>query len=140
MRWWQVAPVAELESTLFPDDPWSIEQFWQELAHDTRAYVVARDGDRIVGYAGAFVMPPDSDLQTIAIAPTHQGRGLARQLLTALISRARESACTHMLLEVREDNARAIDLYTRMEFERISERPRYYADGTAAIIMRRRLD
>jgi len=139
MRWWHVAAVAETESTLFPDDPWSVEQFWQELAQDTRAYLVARDDDEIAGYAGAFIMAPDSDLQTIAVSPAHQGRGLARQMLTRLIERATGAGCTHMLLEVRDDNSRAIDLYERMEFERISERPRYYADGAAAIIMRRRL-
>ncbi len=139
MRWWHVAAVAELESTLFPDDPWSVEQFWQELAQDTRTYVVAQDDGQVAGYAGAFIMAPDSDLQTIAISPSCQGRGLARQMLTALIERASESGCTHMLLEVREDNARAIALYEGMAFERISERPRYYPDGAAAIIMRRRL-
>lgn len=140
MRWWHVAAVAELESALFPDDPWSVEQFWQELAQDTRAYVVATDDEAIACYAGAFIMAPDSDLQTIAVSPTRQGRGLAGRLLTTLIERATGAGCTHMLLEVREDNSRAIDLYERMEFERISERPRYYADGAAAIIMRRRLD
>ena len=139
MRWWHVAGVAEAEVAVFPDDPWSVEQFWQELAQDTRAYLVATDDDAIAGYAGAFIMAPDSDLQTIAVSSTHQGRGLARRLLTALIERATGAGCTHMLLEVRDDNSRAIDLYERMEFERISERPRYYADGAAAIIMRRRL-
>ena len=138
MRWWHVAAIAELESALFPDDPWSVEQFWQELAQDTRSYVVALGEDGVIGYAGAFLMPPDSDLQTLAVAPDHQGHGVAGALLTTLIESATESGSTQMLLEVREDNARAIALYERKDFTRISQRPRYYADGAAAIIMRRR--
>ena len=140
MRWWHVEQVAQLERVLFPDDPWSVEQFWQELAQDTRWYVVALDAGAVVAYAGAFILPPDSDLQTIAVASSHAGHGLATRMLDELTERASTAGSTHMILEVRDDNARAIALYRRMSFEPISERPRYYADGAAAIIMRRRLD
>src|SRR5690606_8181868 len=57
MRWWDIEPVLELERELFPEDAWSRGMFWSELAHArgpgaTRRYVVAQEGDRIVGYAG----------------------------------------------------------------------------------------
>ena len=73
LRWWHVAEVAALERRLFPDDAWSAEQFWQELAQPSRSYVVAEDDGRVVGYAGAFVMAPDSDVQTVGVAPDAQG-------------------------------------------------------------------
>lgn len=46
MRWWDIAPVLELERALFPDDAWSKGLFWSELAHArgagaNRRYVVA---------------------------------------------------------------------------------------------------
>ncbi|KAF0646628.1 hypothetical protein K701_27650 [Streptomyces fradiae ATCC 10745 = DSM 40063] len=46
MRWWDIAPVLELERELFPEDAWSEGMFWSELAHargprSTRRYVVA---------------------------------------------------------------------------------------------------
>ena len=34
-----------------PQDPWSSEQFWQELAQPTRTYRVCVEGDEVVGYA-----------------------------------------------------------------------------------------
>ncbi|MEU5209663.1 GNAT family N-acetyltransferase [Streptomyces sp. NPDC020742] len=46
MRWWDIAPVLELERALFPEDAWSPGMFWSELAHArgpraTRRYLVA---------------------------------------------------------------------------------------------------
>lgn len=140
MRWWDVASVAELERRLFTDDAWSVEQFWQELAQDTRSYVVAVDDGTVIGYAGCFVLPPDSDLQTIAVGPGQQGKGVARAMLSTLVDAAVAARCTHMILEVRADNIRAIDLYERTGFRAISTRPRYYPDGTDALIMRKPLN
>ncbi len=139
MRWWDIEQVSEIEREVFPVDAWSPEQFWSELAQDTRSYVVAELDGRVVGYAGAFVVPPDSDLQTVAVLLHYQGRGLAAGMLTMVTDVARAAGCSHMILEVRADNSRAIALYERFGFERISQRPRYYPDGVDALIMRHRL-
>lgn len=136
MRWWHLDHVQRLESELFPHDAWSGEQFWQELAQETRTYRVAVMDGRVVGYAGAFVLPPDSDVQTIAVSTEVQGQGVGRRLLSELATAARSAGCTHMLLEVRADNAAAIALYERCGFATISTRPRYYPDGADARIMR----
>jgi len=138
MRWPDIEPVHRLETELFTVDHWSIEQFWSELAQPTRSYVVAVDGDRIVGYAGAFLLAPDSDVQTIAVSPLDQGRGIGSTLLRSLLDEASTAGCRQMLLEVRSDNSAAIDMYERFGFERISLRRDYYDRGIDAIIMRLR--
>ncbi len=137
MRWWHLTQVLAIEREVFSGDPWTEEQFWSELAQDTRSYVVALDGADVVAFAGLFVLPPDADVQTVAVAPSHQGRGLARSMLEQLLSQAEVHGVTHTLLEVREDNESALRLYGRMGFEQISRRPGYYADGTDALILRR---
>ena len=138
MRWPDIEPVHRLETELFTVDPWSLEQFWSELAQPTRSYVVAVDGDRIIGYAGAFLLAPDSDVQTIAVSPLDQGRGIGATLLRSLIDEASAAGCRQMLLEVRSDNPAAIGMYERFGFERISMRRDYYERGIDAIIMRLR--
>ena len=138
MRWPDIEPVHRLESELFTVDPWSIEQFWSELAQQSRAYAVAVDGERIIGYAGAFLLAPDSDVQTIAVSPRDQGRGVGAILLTWLIEQAVAQGCRQMLLEVRSDNVPAIAMYERFGFERISVRRDYYERGVDAVIMRLR--
>lgn len=137
MRWWHVPQVRAIEAELFPQDPWSSEQFWQELAQPTRTYRVCVEGDEVVGYGGTFVMPPDADIQTVAVRADRQGRGIARRLLVTLLDDAEGRGATHTLLEVRADNAAALSLYESLGFVRISERRRYYPDGGDALILRR---
>ena len=139
MRWWHIDEVAKLERELFPDDRWSVEQFWSELAQPTRSYAVVIEGDRILGYAGLFVLAPQSDVQTIAVCTTSQGRGIGGALLKALMAEAERRGAVEILLEVRSDNEAAVSMYDRYGFERISHRRAYYPDGGDADIMRRRL-
>lgn len=137
MRWWHVEAVHALEVALFPSDAWSIEQFWSELAQPTRSYVVALEDEAVVGYAGTFCLPPDADIQTVGVDPTRQGRGVARLMLDVLLADVDAMGATHTMLEVRDGNAPALALYGRLGFSEISRRPRYYADGVDAVIMRR---
>ncbi len=83
LRWWDLDEVQELERQLFAADPWTAGQFWSELARvpESRWYVVARRGSRIVGYAGVFVVGPEADVQTVAVALGERGRGTGRALL-----------------------------------------------------------
>jgi [ribosomal protein S18]-alanine N-acetyltransferase len=137
MRWWHVEAVERIERDVFPEDAWSREQFWSELAQSTRRYLVALDGDDVVAYAGLFVLPPDADVQTVAVAPRAQGAGLATRLLSDLLTDADAQGVTHTMLEVRDGNTPALAVYARLGFEQISRRPRYYPDGVDALILRR---
>lgn len=138
MRWWDIPSVHALEERSFPHDSWTIEQFWQELGQPTRQYFVATGGEQVVGYAGIFVLPPDSDLQTIAVDPSERGSGVGALLLERAIDVARTQGAVAMVLEVRSDNEDAIRLYERAGFAPISRRSAYYPDGCDALIWRRR--
>lgn len=138
MRWWDLADVHDLERRCFPRDTWSIEQFWQELAQPTRRYQVAAIDDSIVGYAGIFILVPESDVQTLAIADDHRGRGVGGQLLDAAIASASSAGARSMTLEVRADNDAALTLYERRGFAIISRRSSYYPDGSDALILQLR--
>jgi ribosomal-protein-alanine N-acetyltransferase len=135
-----VTAVSVLEQKLFPIDAWPLQMFLDELAQpDTRRYLVAESADGIVGYAGLMCIEPIADVQTIAVVPDYEGRGIGSTLLTALIDEARRRYAADLLLEVRADNPRAQRLYLRFGFEQIHVRPRYYRDGVDALIMRLQL-
>jgi ribosomal-protein-alanine N-acetyltransferase len=141
MRWWDVEAAHALETALFPD-PWSVETFWSELAHvpESRHYVVAEDDGELIGYAGLVVVGRTADVQTLAVAPAAQGRGLGRRLLDALVAEARRRDAGEMMLEVRAENEAALALYTAAGFERIAIRRGYYRPGgTDALVLRLRL-
>lgn len=137
MRWWDIEEVHELERRLFPTDPWTVTQFWSELARvpESRRYFVARIGERIVGYAGIFLTGPTSDVQTVAVAVDAQGRGIGQLLMDELIGAARQHGARVLQLEVRADNARAIGLYQRLGFVADGRRRDYYGRGEDAVLM-----
>ena len=129
--------VHELELTLFPEDAWPLHMFQDELAHpEWRRYWLIEDGAGLVGYAGAQYSPHLADVQTIGVAPGHEGKGLGTFLLLLMAERAKAWGATDLMLEVRSDNPRAQQLYLRHGFETIHTRKRYYQDGTDALIMR----
>lgn len=135
-----IPAVHELERRLFPVDAWPLQMFAAELAQaDTRRYLVAERDGQIVGYAGLMCIEPIADVQTIAVVPEQEGRGIGSALLTELIRESRLRRAEDVLLEVRADNPRAQQLYRRYGFEQIHVRPRYYRDGVDALIMRLRL-
>nr|WP_211301429.1 ribosomal protein S18-alanine N-acetyltransferase [Murinocardiopsis flavida] len=133
-----VAPVMELERSLFPKDAWSEGMLRDELSHDSRYYLVAEDpaGPGIVGYAGLRSVPPEGDVQTIAVDPAWQGRGVGTLLLEGLLAEAAARASTEVFLEVRAENRRAKDLYTRFGFVQVGLRKGYYADEDAIVMCR----
>lgn len=131
MRWWDIAGVLPAEQELFGPTAWSAELFWSELAHpDTRHYLLAEDDrGRLLGYAGLQSAGPEAEVQTIAVLPATQGRGVGGLLLRALMDRAVHGGAGSLLLEVRADNAPAVALYLRHGFERIAVRHGYYQPG-----------
>ena len=135
-----IPAVHALERQLFPVDAWPLQMFVDELAQTgTRRYLVAEADGAIVGYAGLMCIEPIADVQTIAVVPEQEGRGIGSALLTELIVESRRRHAADVLLEVRADNPRAQQLYRRFGFEQIHIRPRYYRDGVDALIMRLQL-
>ncbi|MFM2438772.1 MAG: hypothetical protein RLZ55_1597 [Actinomycetota bacterium] len=137
MRWWHLPAVAELERQVFGPTAWTLEQFFGELAADRWLRVAVAAG-RVVGYLDVAVAGHDSDLMTIAVAPTHRRSGLGGELLDLAVAAAAESGAHRMILEVRAENP-AVGLYRSRGFERIDVRRDYYGPGADALVMRRRI-
>jgi ribosomal-protein-alanine N-acetyltransferase len=82
----------------------------------------------------------EADIVTLAVSPQARRRGIARALLAAALADAHARGIVTVFLEVAETNSAAIGLYRSAGFEVAGLRPSYYADGAAALLMRRRLD
>lgn len=137
MRWWDIERLMPLERDLFGTESWSGPLFWSELAQaDTRHYLVAADAEEVVGYAGLCVYPDEAYVQTLAVRPSHHGRGLGAALLMALLTEAARRGRDVVALEVRADNERAQALYRRFGFLPVGRRRGYYQpSGTDAVVM-----
>jgi ribosomal protein S18 acetylase RimI-like enzyme len=71
--------------------------------------------------AGALV----GQLTTFFLAPWARGHGLAPKLVQVVEARAREVGLTVMTLDVRETQARAIEVYGQLGYTRWGSNPRY---------------
>lgn len=86
-------------------------------------YLGVRDGGRLVAMAGERLFDGrHREISGVCTAPTHRGRGLARDLMLALVS-AQCARGEVPFLHVLASNAAAIGLYHALGFERVCERP-----------------
>ena len=131
-----------IEFPVFGADAWSRQAMRAELASPHTYYLVAHSlatPDQVDAYAGLLAPQgaAQADIQTIAVAETARRRGLARAIMQALISEAANRGANEVFLEVRADNPHAQHLYSRLDFEQIAVREKYYQpDGIDANIMR----
>ena len=135
MRWWHLREVTGLERAIFGATAWSLEQFYAEMAADSRWLQVLLDDNRVAGYVDVAVQGRDADLMTIAVAPEARRRGHGARLLAEALRSASQQGAHHMFLEVASNNP-AKRMYAAHGFATIDRRPGYYSDGADAVIMR----
>lgn len=137
-----VAAVASLEERCLGRDAWSQGLVREGITGElpTVAYLVAEHEDEVVGHAVVSTAGDIAELQRIAVDEGQRRSGIATALLEAVVARARRSEADRLLLEVRKGNRGALAFYARAGFTEIHRRPRYYADGETAVVMRLRLD
>ena len=136
MRRRHLRGVLRIEEQVNPR-PWSLSLFMSELRYtESRAYVVARIGTEIVGYAGLMLVIGDGHITNVGVDPEHRRRGIATRMLLILTRRALEEGAEALTLEVRASNIGAQELYRQFGFVPAGVRKGYYSDvGEDAIIM-----
>jgi len=136
MRLEDVPAVHEIERLSFAT-PWPAYAFEQELRGNRLArYVVARAGERVVGFAGVWLMVDEAHITTFGVHPEWRRQGIGRQLLLNLVDLGGALRARRLTLEVRVSNEAAQALYRSFGFEVVGRRPRYYTDdGEDALVM-----
>ncbi len=137
MRWWHIDRLLPIEADVFGAERWSAAMFWNELANGNY-YLVALEGDGVIGYAGLSVSGPEAWVQNIAVRRDRQRRGTGRALLTALLAEAERRGIRRVLLEVAVDNGPAQRMYDEFGFQTVGVRRGYYQpSNTDALVMLR---
>jgi ribosomal-protein-alanine N-acetyltransferase len=130
-----IKQIHEIEEECFAD-PWSEGSFKEELANAVALYYVAKNGDKVAGYAGMWHVVTEGHITNVAVTGPFRRQGIGESLLRKLESVAREKEMIGLTLEVRKGNKPARRLYERMGYKPEGVRRRYYADnGEDAIIM-----
>ena len=94
MQPFHVPWIAELEKICF-HDPWSERSIASELENPLSHWLVAMDGEKLVGYVGSQTVLGETDMMNVAVCPDYRRQGIAEGLILALIAdlKARESHC-----------------------------------------------
>jgi len=116
---------------------WDRRQFADELGLNfSRFYVLEEDSD-IVGFAVAWIVADEIQLNNIGVRKDRRLRGLGSRLLERVISDAREAhGPVKIFLEVSELNTAARTFYRKAGFIETGRRKNYY-DDVDAILMER---
>lgn len=132
-----VPGIAEIERLCF-SDPWSENSIAGELTSRLSHWLVAVEGEQVLGYIGSQSVLGQSDMMNVAVHPDHRRQGIAEALILALSTDLMALGNNCLTLEVRASNAPAISLYEKLGFDRVGRRPNYYRHPKEdALIMRK---
>ncbi len=127
--------LSELEKICF-SDPWSEDGIAFEADNEAARFFVALFGGEIAGYAGMLYAADLGNICNIAVFPKFRRHGVGRQLVSALISSAKELGISELTLEVRESNEPAKALYRSFGFKEMGKRKNFYnSPNEDAVVM-----
>jgi ribosomal-protein-alanine N-acetyltransferase len=127
--------------------PWTSRHFLDEMDESLRtrvlalrALVPAHATAVVVGFCGYRRVADEVHIENLAVDPDYQGRGFGRLLLRTALGAALRDGARLALLEVRQGNARAQQLYASEGFRETARRTAYYAEPVEdAVVLLRHL-
>ena len=107
---------------------WSTEQYEGLFSPEAPARVVtvAAEGPMVAGFLVALCPCDEWEIESVVVEPSQRRRGIGAALLRDAISRGRKGSATAFVLEARESNTPARQLYERIGFVQEAMRKDYY--------------
>ncbi len=117
------------------DEFWTPNILKSELESPNSKYIVAKENENIVGFAGIIISIDDTEITNIVTKKAERKRGIGTLLLDKLIEMTKKENRDKISLEVNENNIEAKNLYIKNGFEIVGRRKKYYNGIDDAIIM-----
>ena len=116
---------------------WTRADFEREMNENKLAvYFVAKDGEKIIGYAGMWHVVTEGQITNVAVSEEYRNRHVGSMLIEALIKVAEKREMIGITLEVKISNYPAQKLYSNYGFKPEGFRKNYYTDTNEdAIVM-----
>jgi [ribosomal protein S18]-alanine N-acetyltransferase len=122
---------------------WGEGEFESMLSERNTLVHRLKVGRQLVGFAVSRMAADEAEILSIAVAVSHRGRGLSRNLLLTHLGHLAGHGVRTIFLEVEENNQPARRLYERAGFGVAGRRDRYYqqpgGEQLNALLMRRDL-
>ena len=130
--------LAVLERDVFAEEAYPPFFFRQALDLWSPFFLVAEEAGHVMGYALAAPAARGSEACVLStgVHPDARGRGLATDLLRALLDRLDAAGTEAVWLTVHPESA-AVRLYRRLGFKAVGEEADYFGDGVPRLRMER---
>jgi len=130
-----------IETSVFDSDRLSRRGLRYHILSQTTQLLVLVVGEKVVGYSLVAFRRNSARarLYALALDPASHGRGFGRALLGAAERAAKARGAAALRLEVRQDNARALELYEKVGYLRIAAMEHYYENGASALRLEKAL-
>ena len=92
--------------------------------------MVICEENKIVGYAGAWLVYDEGQITNIAVLPSARGKGYGSKLTKQLINECFSRGMHEIFLEVRISNLAALAMYRNLGFSVKGIRKEYYSEPT----------
>lgn len=106
--------------------PWTETGFFTFLLREDTLFLVAEEGEKILGYCGVVTVQDEGDITNVAVEKNSQNQGIGKKLLEEMFQRTQKAGVCRLFLEVRAGNAAALHLYEKMGFVQMGIRKNYY--------------
>lgn len=141
MTYQDLPEIIKLEKLCFPDDPWPVEVYFDELSNEPDSYywvvrpkhpvqgpeslpILANGGYRLDGNA--------THITTLATHPDWRRRKIGEWLLLNMLKLSRKAGAKGAYLEVSVDNLPALKMYSNLGFVPIKYLENYYREGSGS--------
>lgn len=117
---------------------WKKEYFEWEFKTDFSIIIVAVSDDKIIGFAVAWDIPGELQLNNIAVAKKYRRMGIGSSMINYILDEVKHKKPSKIFLELKENNIEGKNFYKRMQFIETGKRHNYYSDDNA-ILMEKKL-
>ncbi len=121
----------EIESFV---SPWSMKSLQNELSTAFSHFIIAETAGKIAGYAVAWEVAGEIQLNHIAVREEFRRRGAGRALMDFFEAHFKARGAQKILLEVRSRNSTARVFYRALGFRENGIRNNYYQDDDAILM------
>lgn len=129
-----IEQIKQLEKECF-SVPWTDDQLRAQLPDKMHVFIIAENGDKVLGYVGMMYVLDEGYISNVAVDPKCRRSGIADSLISELLNRAMKLELSFVTLEVRESNEPAKALYKKHGFSDVGIRKNYYSFPTENAIL-----
>ena len=113
---------------------WTKSDFLAELDNPHYYPFVCILDNQIVGFCSAIIVDDEMQITSVTVKSDYRKQKIATKMLFYLLDTACKNNVLSCILEVRENNIPAINLYKKFGFKQAGVRKKYYANMYDALI------